>query len=765
MKKIYKHLTAFCAAAMLLAGNVSAQTGCAISNTTNLHDYGCQIGDQIDYFELDGISNASGCASSGYYEYYSAPTWTLQIGQTYTWTANVGGNNSYDQGLAIWIDLNNDGFFTASEQLANSPYQLTHNGTIMIPFTATPGAGHRMRLRCDYFTNISNTNQTACELGNQPPNYVFYYGETEDYDVYFLPPPPCTGTPQVSSVLGPTNSICPGSSADLTLSYTYTVGDITYVWESSPNSVGPWNGITGNFQTANTGALTQDTWFRTVITCTNSGQSINATPALVQVQTVRVDSVPYFESFEGITENDELPNCSWAADNFISETNTYTNSTWDNRYPHTGNNYASFYYSPGGTNHFYTNEIYLKAGVTYSASIWYVTNIWGDDNWEELSILIGQGQSPTGLTAIATTPGAAAISPVFKPLSNTFTVPQTGNYNLVVRAKSNTNAYAPYLSFDDLQVIVPCELNTPTINISTATSTVCVGDAVNITVTGVDIVSWNTGAMGNTLNFEATQSGLYTVYGTSTLSGCSSMASLYITVNPKPFVSILADKPSVCPGEAVTLSAVGNGVAHNWGIGTGPMVVVHPTASNNVFNVQATNSFGCSSSASTTLVVFPAANVTAQASHTFVCVGEAVTLTGDGAQSYQWSSNNIFINSNPAVVMPQGDVTYSLSGTDNNGCVGTTEVSLVVDACLGISENRTAGVSVYPNPGTGLYTVNTGTGAGTTVEVVDLVGRKVYSSVTTGSVQQVDISKLASGMYYFNLRSGDNVTVVRVIKN
>ena len=57
MKQKYKHLTAFCAALMLLAGNGSAQTGCAISNTTNLHDYGCQIGDQIDYFQLDGFSN------------------------------------------------------------------------------------------------------------------------------------------------------------------------------------------------------------------------------------------------------------------------------------------------------------------------------------------------------------------------------------------------------------------------------------------------------------------------------------------------------------------------------------------------------------------------------------------------------------------------------------------------------------------------------------------------------------------------------------
>src|SRR4249919_2239993 len=118
----------------------------------------------------------------------------------------------------------------------------------------------------------------------------------------------------------------------------------------------------------------------------------------------------------------------------------------------TGNNFASFYYWPGNTNSFYTNGIYLNAGITYSASVWYTTNQYGDDNWEDLSILAGPNQGSTGQFVVATTPGAA-IAATYKSLSNTFTVASTGVYYFAVRTTVNTNSYAYYLSWDDLEII------------------------------------------------------------------------------------------------------------------------------------------------------------------------------------------------------------------------------------------------------------------------------------------------------------------------
>ena len=92
---------------------------------------------------------------------------------------------------------------------------------------------------------------------------------------------------------------------------------------------------------------------------------------------------------------------------------------------------------------FYTNGIYLKAGVTYSAALWYQTEYYGYNNWTDLSILYGTTQTATGQVTIATTAGPA-ISNVYKSLSNTFTVPTSGIYYIAVRGTGNTSSSAQY---------------------------------------------------------------------------------------------------------------------------------------------------------------------------------------------------------------------------------------------------------------------------------------------------------------------------------
>src|SRR5690606_7502783 len=130
---------------------------------------------------------------------------------------------------------------------------------------------------------------------------------------------------------------------------------------------------------------------------------------------------PYHEGFEEIQADNTLPNCSWSASNLgVNQSNqTYMVAANNNRVPHTGSKFASFYYGTIGDSYFYTNGIYLTAGVTYSAGLWYTTEIYGYNNWTDLSIMYGPSQSTTGLVTIASTNGPA-ISMVHKLLSNTF---------------------------------------------------------------------------------------------------------------------------------------------------------------------------------------------------------------------------------------------------------------------------------------------------------------------------------------------------------
>ena len=53
-------------------------------------------------------------------------------------------------------------------------------------------------------------------------------------------------------------------------------------------------------------------------------------------------TVPYYEGFQSITTNNQFPTC-WTSSSPSVTCLTYTTGT---------NNYAAFYYNPGGTNYF-----------------------------------------------------------------------------------------------------------------------------------------------------------------------------------------------------------------------------------------------------------------------------------------------------------------------------------------------------------------------------------------------------------------------------
>src|SRR5207253_7198962 len=113
-----------------------------------------------------------------------------------------------------------------------------------------------------------------------------------------------------------------------------------------------------------------------------------------------------------------------------------------------GSKFASFYYSPSGTNYFYTNAIQMYAGVTYSASVWFATNYYGDLNWTDMSIMVGPNQTTVGLVPVASTNGPAASSG-YKSLSNTFTVATSGIYYVAIRGTNSGGCCAYHLNWDD----------------------------------------------------------------------------------------------------------------------------------------------------------------------------------------------------------------------------------------------------------------------------------------------------------------------------
>ncbi len=576
---------------------------------------------------------------------------------------------------------------------------------------------------------------------------------------------PCFGIPLANSVITPTFVYCPNTTVNINVANTYSNSGYSYQWQSSTSTpLGPWTAIPGGTLATLTtpGNANVTTYYSVIISC-GTGGSITAVSGTVNMAVTTTSTVPYYESFESLAPN-RLPNCSWSVSNAASAV-TQTVSGPNGSIPLTGTNFARF--NVGGTNSFYTNGIYLNAGITYSASLWWLTEAIGYANWTQLSILVGPNQSAVNQQTIVSTPGAA-ISPIHKLLSGTFQVATSGLYYVQVRATSVSGS-APFLSWDDLRIDIPCDLNGPTMTLNANSFTQCDGQPFNINAMGADSYTWSNGQSGAYASITPNIANpVIYVTGTKTLSGCPATKAVTLTVNPSPLVFANAFPTEVCAGSAVNLSANGNAISYNWSNGAqGQATVVYPTTSGS-YSVYGTNSFGCASMASMMINVNPLPNIIAQASQTNICVGDGLQLVGTNGVTYQWLSNTaISYIGNPLNINPTASSIFTLTGTDDKGCSNKTTFIISVDICSGLKQNggQVSGIKLYPNPNNGSFTIESAIEGEKTMDVTDISGRVILSGVIKGEKTEVNITTLANGIYYVKLQSEGSVEIIKVVKN
>lgn len=85
---------------------------------------------------------------------------------------------------------------------------------------------------------------------------------------------PCSGAPASNTIAPVSHTICFPNSATMSLVYTYTESGISYQWESSTLTAGPYTLVPGatSFSFVS-GVLWPTTYFNAIITCSNSGLS------------------------------------------------------------------------------------------------------------------------------------------------------------------------------------------------------------------------------------------------------------------------------------------------------------------------------------------------------------------------------------------------------------------------------------------------------------------------------------------------------------
>jgi hypothetical protein len=473
-------------------------------------------------------------------------------------------------------------------------------------------------------------------------------------------------------------------------------------------------------------------------------------------------STPYYENFSGITVNGQLPNC-WAI------SNPSTCITFTSGGSTTGG--AAFYYSPAGSNYFYTNGIQLTAGITYSTSLWYqAVGISSQASWTNLSILYGTSQSNTSLTLVASSVGNLTNTN-YSALTNTFAVPVSGVYYVAIKATSNGSGGVYYLNWDDLEITVPCtsSYNTPSVTIVSSSTVFCSNDTITLTALGADTYTWSNGFQGSVYTGSPFGSNI-SVVGVSNLTGCTYTATSFVPLYASPNMAVVSSSPKVCIGTSAVLTALGAST-FTWSNGSQtPTISVTPTVASS-YTVIGTANNGCKAAVtqSINVVSLPVITYTSSASSSTICKGDLVTFTTDvqAGLSYTWSTNN-----GGAVVVGQGftlspvsTVTVSLTGKDQNGCSSIYGSELTVNECASLTEAlKDAEIKIYPNPGTGTYHIVSDNSGMKTIDVSDLAGKIIYSTESKNNEILLNLTIFDNGIYQVVISNESSRYYYKIIK-
>ncbi|GIV55509.1 MAG: hypothetical protein KatS3mg040_0277 [Candidatus Kapaibacterium sp.] len=283
-----------------------------------------------------------------------------------------------------------------------------------------------------------------------------------------------------------------------------------------------------------------------------------------------------------------------------------------------------------------------------------------------------------------------------------FTPTQTRTY--IITASSGTGSSACIVT-DSMTITVRPR---PTVAVdSTLPSPLCEGDTARVVVRirGADSLRWEP-ADGvlcprcDTVAIVATTTRTYTVTA-STTAGCSSQATLAVTVHSRPTLALAPGDTAVCEGSTIRLHAESDGRLQ-WDSLAAldcydcPDVELTATRSQRI-TVRSYSADGCMREAAFNLTVYQQPSVTLPPS-VQLCTGKSIPLQPSGVQPqyrYQWTpSEGLSCTDCPApVASPRATTTYVLTTISPQGCTDVDSVVVAVVPCRIALRARLEGTS------------------------------------------------------------------------
>ncbi|RXK48300.1 hypothetical protein ESB04_09680, partial [Aquirufa rosea] len=153
-------------------------------------------------------------------------------------------------------------------------------------------------------------------------------------------------------------------------------------------------------------------------------------------------------------------------------------------------------------------------------------------------------------------------------------------------------------------------------------------------------------------------------------SNCRSIELFTLQVRDLPTLSVT--NTSICPSANGTLTASGAS-SYSWSnAATSASITVSPS-STTTYTVTGTDANGCQNTASGTVTVYKLPTISVNSPS--ICIGGSSNLTASGATTYAWSNSQSGSTIN---VSPTTTSSYTVTGTDANGCSNTASATVTV---------------------------------------------------------------------------------------
>lgn len=389
----------------------------------------------------------------------------------------------------------------------------------------------------------------------------------------------------------------------------------------------------------------------------------------------------------------------------------------------------------------------------------------------------GNGAVTLGATASTGTISwfAAATGGTTLATGTTFTTPTlTANTTYYVEASANGCTSASRTSV--LAAINPGPTVTTTPGNHCGPGTVSLGATTTAgTISWYDTPSAGT-ALGTGTSFTTPTLTSNTTYYVEVVSGncTTTRVPVIATIDAQPTVTNPGNSTACVgfPSNAVTFTGT-NGATFAWtndntvtGLGangSGNIASFTPTTTGTSTISVSAYLNGCLGNPTIfTITANPVPTVTLGTFNNVCVNAPSFALTGGSPAGGTYAGNGVTNNNFSPAAAGAGTITITYYVTQN-GCTNQTTSTIVVDACAGINETELESIHVYPNPTTGIVTIESDKmNKFTSVQLIDLNGKTIGTWELKGNKTVLDFNEQVGGIYNLKMTGEGTEAIKRI---